>query len=84
MLITARNHDAKRAANRHATPEDWILALVSLQTMSGYSGNGKNGIARMNGGFASRPLVGLAPGRGAGETSRSIPQRGGRATSDAS
>ena len=69
VLITARNHDVKQAANRQATPEDWIIALVSLQTMSGYSGNGKNGIARMNGGFASRPLVGLAPARGAGDLS---------------
>ena len=63
VLITARNHDVKRAVNRRATAEDWILALVCLQTMSGYSGNGKNGIARMNGGYASRPLVGLAPAR---------------------
>ena len=67
VLITTRNHDVKRAVNRQATAEDWILALVSLQTMSGYSGNGKNGIARMNGGYASRPLVGLAPGRGGGD-----------------
>ena len=63
VLNTARNHDVKRAINQHATPEDWILALVSLQTMAGYSGNGKHGIARMNGGFASRSLVGLAPAR---------------------
>jgi len=69
VLISARNHDVKRAVNREATAEDWILALVSLQTMSGYSGNGKNGIARMNGGYASRPLVGLAPGRGGGDLS---------------
>ena len=69
VLITARNHDVKRAVNRHATAEDWILALVCLQTMSGYSGNGKNGIARMNGGYASRPLVGLAPGRRGGDLS---------------
>ena len=63
VLNTARNHDVKRAINRRATPEDWILTLVSLQTMGGYSGSGKNGIARMNGGFASRSLVGLAPAR---------------------
>ncbi len=69
VLISARNHDVKRAVNRRATAEDWILALVSLQTMSGYGGNGKNGIARMNGGYASRPLVGLAPGRGGGDLS---------------
>ena len=63
VLNTARNHDIKRAVNRQASSEDWILTMVCLQTMSGYSGNGQHGVARMNGGFASRSLVGLAPAR---------------------
>ena len=63
MLITARNHDLKQQAARGAAPEDWIFALVSLQTMEGYGGGkgGYGGIARMNGGNSSRPLLGLAP-----------------------
>jgi CRISPR system Cascade subunit CasA len=63
MLITARNHDVKRAIARHAAPQDWIFALVSLQTMEGYGGGGGrlNGIARMNKGNSSRVLLGLAP-----------------------
>lgn len=68
MLNTARNHDVKRGVNRNARPEDWILALVSLQTMGGYAGSGQYGIARMNGGYASRSLVGLAPA-GSGDMS---------------
>ena len=61
MLITARNHDLKREVARRAAPEDWVFALVSLQTMEGYGGPRKYGIARMNGGASNRTMVGLAP-----------------------
>lgn len=61
MLITARNHDLKRAIARFNTPQDWIFALISLQTCEGYSGRSNNGIVRMNGGSSSRPMLGLAP-----------------------
>lgn len=61
MLITARNHDLKQQVAWGPDAEDWIFALVSLQTMEGYGGRGNFGIARMNGGSSSRPLLGLAP-----------------------
>ncbi len=61
MLITARNHDLKREVAREAEPQDWLFALVSLQTMEGFGGAGNYGIARMNGGSSSRVLLGLAP-----------------------
>lgn len=61
LLITARNHDLKQAVAREAEIEDWLFALVSLQTSEGYGGAGNHGIARMNGGFSSRPMLGLAP-----------------------
>ncbi len=64
MLITARNHDLKQAVARQASMEDWVYALVSLQTCEGYGGRGNNGIARMNGGSSSRSLLGLTPVRG--------------------
>lgn len=60
LLITSRNHDLKAAVAKEATAEDWIYALVSLQTSEGYNGR-KYGIARMNGGAASRPMLRLAP-----------------------
>ena len=63
MLITSKNHDLKQSVARQATPEDWVFALVSLQTCEGYGGSGNYGIARMNGGSSSRPMLGLAPGR---------------------
>ena len=68
MLITSRNHDLKTQVARHAKPEDWVFALVSLQTMEGYGGAGNQGIARMNGGASSRPLLGLAPAGNVGES----------------
>ena len=61
LLITARNHDIKQSVARDATIEDWMFALVSLQTSAGYDGKGNYGIARMNGGSSSRPMLGLAP-----------------------
>ena len=60
MLITARNHDLKRAVAANATHEDWVLALVSLQTSEGYSGRDHHGIARMSNVYSSRPFLGLA------------------------
>lgn len=66
LLITARNHDLKAAVAADAAPEDWIYALISLQTMEGYGGKSNYGIARMNGGSSSRPFLGLVPTRGDG------------------
>ena len=61
LLITARNHDLKTAVASEAEPEDWVYALVSLQTSEGYGGATKYGIARMNTGTSSRAMLGLAP-----------------------
>ncbi len=61
MLITSRNHDLKQSVAAVAGLDDWIFALVSLQTMEGFCGRGNYGVARMNGGSSSRVLMGLAP-----------------------
>ncbi len=61
LLITSRNHDLKQSIAVHGEPQDWLFALVSLQTGEGYGGAGNQGIARMNGGSSSRPMLGLAP-----------------------
>jgi CRISPR system Cascade subunit CasA len=60
MLVTSKNHDLKGARARRAKPDDWLFALVSLQTQEGFLGAGNYGISRMNGGFASRPGVSVA------------------------
>ncbi len=61
MLVTSKNHDLKAARARRAETDDWLFALISLQTQEGFLGAGNYGISRMNGGFASRPGVGIAP-----------------------
>lgn len=66
MLITARNHDVKQAAMVRSQPDDWLFALVTLQTMEGYGGRDTYGISRMNGGSSSRPCVGVMPSGGPG------------------
>ena len=63
LLITSRNHDLKQAVARQALAEDWVFALVSLQTSEGFGGRGNYGVARMNGGSSSRPMLGLAPSK---------------------
>lgn len=59
ILVTARNHDIKAARMIHARPDHWIFSLITLQTTEGFLGAGNYGILRMNGGFASRPCVGV-------------------------
>ncbi|MXZ72930.1 MAG: type I-E CRISPR-associated protein Cse1/CasA [Acidobacteria bacterium] len=61
ILVTAKNHDVKRTVAAGCAPDDWMLALIDLQTMAGFLGAGNYGIARMNGGFSARPCLGLAP-----------------------
>jgi len=61
MLVTSKNHDLKAARMRCAEPDDWLMALVSLQTQEGYGGAGNYGISRMNGGGGSRVAIGAVP-----------------------
>ena len=61
MLVTSKNHDIKGSRARRSQPEDWLFALLSLQTQEGFLGAGNYGISRMNGGFASKPGIGVAP-----------------------
>jgi CRISPR system Cascade subunit CasA len=66
ILVTSKNHDLKAARMVRAAPDDWLFALVSLQTQEGQMGRGNYGIARMNGGYGSRPFLGIAPQGGFG------------------
>lgn len=67
MLVTSKNHDLKGERMQQARPEEWLLGLVSLQTQEGFLGAGNYGISRMNGGFASRPGLGVLPRGGWGK-----------------
>ena len=66
MLVTARNHDLKSAVAGKASTDDWVFALVTLQTMEGFGGAGNYGISRMNRGLGNRPAFTLAPPGGPG------------------
>ena len=61
LLVTSKNHDLKQSLGKTCAPDDWVFALIDLQTMAGFLGAGNYGIARMNGGFSARPCLGLAP-----------------------
>jgi len=61
ILVTSKNHDEKQNQAYKASPDDWIFALVTLQTMAGYSGRSNYGIVRMNSGLSTRWGFGLAP-----------------------
>ncbi len=66
MLVTAKNHDLKQAVMATAKPDDWLFALLTLQTMEGFLGAGNYGISRMNGGFANRAALSVSPAGGLG------------------
>lgn len=61
MLVTSKNHDLKAAVATQAAPDEWLFALVTLQTMEGFSGAGNYGVSRMNGGLGSRTAFSLTP-----------------------
>ena len=61
ILVTSKNHEMKTSVAKRTGHDDWIFALVTLQTMSGFMGAGNYGISRMNGGFGSRPAFSLTP-----------------------
>ncbi len=61
MLVTSKNHDLKSSVAVQADVDDWIFALITLQTMEGFGGAGNYGISRMNSGFGNRPAFSLAP-----------------------
>jgi CRISPR system Cascade subunit CasA len=74
MLVTSRNHDVKQERMATAADEEWLFALVTLQTTEGFLGAGNYGISRMNGGFATRMSLGVRPSGGgaAGEFRRDV------------
>lgn len=64
MLVTAKNHDLKQSVMTQAEAQDWIFALVTLQTMEGVNGRNNYGISRMNLGHGNRAALSLAPAGG--------------------
>jgi len=68
ILETGRNHDLKGSRILDASLDDWLFALVTLQTSGGSDGLGSYNVSRMNKGYVSRVFLGirsqpLTPGR---------------------
>ncbi len=61
MLDTAKNHDLKNSMATDAKADDWVFALIAMQTMNGQVGRGNYPIARMNSGDGSRTAFSVAP-----------------------
>ena len=57
LVILSKDHELKIRRQGNGTPEQWVYALVALQTFDGYLGRGNYGIARMNGGLGARLVV---------------------------
>ena len=57
VLVTAKNHDLKMQRATKPDVDEWVFALISSQTTSGFLGQGNFGISRMNGGFGSRLVM---------------------------
>ena len=60
-LVTAKNHDLKGERMVNASEEDWLFALVTLQTASAYGGAKTYGASRMNGKTGSRLIARARP-----------------------
>ena len=54
IISTSKNHDIKKGTLSAADADNWIFALVDLQTMAGQIGNGHYPISRMQSGWNSR------------------------------
>jgi len=67
LLLTSKNHDLKGARMHASRPEDWLFALISLQTLEGSNSGSHKGISRMNSGAGSRSGVGVVPKGGIGQ-----------------
>ena len=61
LLMTSRNHDIKVNQGWNAGPDDWIYALISVQTSSGYPGSGQYPVSRISGGYGYRNAISIVP-----------------------
>ncbi len=65
VIVAGRNHEIKSGAFDEPQDDDWLFALVTLQTSEGCMGAGTQGVSRINGGYASRTTMRLVPDGGA-------------------
>ena len=61
ILVTTSHHRMKRETALESCTDDWLVALITMQTAAGYDAPRTYGIYRMNKGFGNRPCVALTP-----------------------
>ena len=66
MLVTSKNHDLKSSVAVQSGFDDWMFALITLQTNSGQNGVGNYPISRIRSAYSGRPAFSLAPTYGEG------------------
>ena len=64
ILVKSKNHEVKQHEVQNAQPDDWMMALISVQTMDCASGNGRKGASRIRDGSSSRPAMSITPKEG--------------------
>ena len=64
-LVTSDSHDLKSSVAMQSSIDDWVFALITQQTMGGYSIAGSNAqyhtVSRVNGASGSRVAFSLTP-----------------------
>ncbi len=61
ILVTSKNHDLKSSVAQRSATDDWLFALISLQTSDGYPGRNYYWISRMSGAHGCRPAFSITP-----------------------
>ena len=61
LLVTSKNHDLKASVASSASIDDWLFALISLQTSEGFGGRNNYGVSRMPSGYGNRPAFSITP-----------------------
>ena len=61
ILVYSKNHEIKRNQVQQPELDDWIMALITVQTMDNASGAGRKGISRSMDGTASRTAFSIMP-----------------------
>ncbi len=61
ILGTSKNHDLKRIVATEGSENDWLFALITLQTMSAQDGRGNYYVSRIKSAYSSRPALSLTP-----------------------
>lgn len=66
VIKASKNHDLKAQRMTQTKPEDWVFALISLQTQSPSDSGSYKESSRMDGGWGRRPGIGIVPPGGYG------------------